>query len=257
MARSPVFIVGSPRSGTSVLVDALFAAGYGGFREGNLLSVIVPLTSVIDVHYATYASEDREVMVSNLDRHALKAGLFRSLAQMAGELNPTGPWLDKTGNPEMIEAIPLIRTVWPDATFVFAKRRGIENIISRLAKFPSRSFDYHCRDWARNMSAWRAVRPGLPERGYLEVDQRDMIAAPEAVAAHLVACLDLDRGQGDSIAETLRLNRPQQSRPGSAESVSSLAASGWSEPDISAFLTHCSVEMDAFGYSRDEEYRRA
>ena len=32
---SPLFIVGSPRSGTSILVMALRAAGYRGFNEGN------------------------------------------------------------------------------------------------------------------------------------------------------------------------------------------------------------------------------
>ncbi len=37
---APLFIVGSPRSGTSVLVDAAFAAGFKGFREGNLLGLL-------------------------------------------------------------------------------------------------------------------------------------------------------------------------------------------------------------------------
>ena len=37
MPKFPVFVVGSPRSGTSILVDALFSAGYKGFREGSFL----------------------------------------------------------------------------------------------------------------------------------------------------------------------------------------------------------------------------
>lgn len=34
MSHYPVFVVGSPRSGTSILVDGLLSVGYKGFREG-------------------------------------------------------------------------------------------------------------------------------------------------------------------------------------------------------------------------------
>ena len=51
-AAFPVFIIGSPRSGTSILSAALHAAGYSGYDEGHLLSLIRVLSEVVDFFFA-------------------------------------------------------------------------------------------------------------------------------------------------------------------------------------------------------------
>src|SRR5579863_4773012 len=129
--RHPVFIVGSPRSGTSALVDVMRSIGYKGFREGNFLSLLHTIDEIVDRHYVWFPGNDKRVLVSNVDKNGLKTKLFESLRNVVNTLNPEEPWFDKTGNPQMILAIPILRDLWPGAVFVFAKRRGIENVISR------------------------------------------------------------------------------------------------------------------------------
>lgn len=51
----------------------------------------------------------------------------------------------------MTLASPIVKELWPSSVFVFAKRRGIENVISRTRKFLGESLENHCADWARNM----------------------------------------------------------------------------------------------------------
>ena len=145
MPKFPVFVVGSPRSGTSILVDALFSAGYKGFREGSFLSLITGIDAAVDKQFRTFDDGNSAVLISNVDKEALKERLHEVL-KMEAALHQQLPWFDKTGNPEIVPAIPVLRRLWPESVFVFAKRRAIENVMSRVRKFPKHSFEYHCTD---------------------------------------------------------------------------------------------------------------
>jgi hypothetical protein len=256
MARAPLFIVGSPRSGTSILARAAFAAGYSGFHEGNFLSLLRVLERDVDRHFATFGTKDPRVLMSRIDPGPLKLALFTTLRTVVDAQQSSALWFDKSGNPEMIEAIPTIRELWPRAVFICAKRRGIENVRSRLGKFPNHAFDYHCADWARNLAAWRAVRERAPDLPGLEIDQRDIVERPEQVSRAIAEHLELDASAADAIAHAFLHERPQETRTGSAEEVVSLARTGWSDMQIERFITLCGTEMDAYGYTTDEQYRR-
>lgn len=255
MPRSPVFIIGSPRSGTSILVDLMLAAGYRGYREGMFLSLMTGVQHLVDRHFATFAAPgSNQVLVSVLDQRTFKHRLFDVFRAVTDEQNPVAPWFDKTGNPEMIEAIPILRELWPEAVFIFARRRGIENISSRMKKFPEHSFEYHCRDWAKNMATWRRIRGELPAELRREVDQQDMIQRPEVVVDDLMAFLGLEPARRDDMVNTLRLNRPQQTEQGSAARIRSLISTGWSPQQAETFLKVCEEEMNAYGYSLTDTY---
>jgi len=253
--HAPLFIVGSPRSGTSALADVALAAGYSGFREGMFLSLITQVSAAVNMQFATYATPPSpEVLIGRLDRTAVNRALAETIAGFARSANKVEPWFDKTGNPEMIEAIPMLREIWPDAVFLFAKRRAIENVVSRLRKFPGLGFAYHCRDWARNMAAWRQVAPTLPPAVRREVDQQDMIQQPDIIAAELQVFLGLGVDRRVPMRRAMSDSRPQETSAGTAERRLDLAATGWSPADISTFKTICGPEMQAFGYSMDESY---
>ena len=250
--HSPVFVIGSPRSGTSALVDALFSVGYHGFREGNLLPLLPVLAKTIDRHWSFFGKGGAEVLVSNVDPEKIKAKIAFIFKDVVDALNPTAPWMDKSGNPEMIEAIPFLLTLWPDSRFIFAKRRALENIVSRMQKFPG-NFEYHCRDWAKNMETWRHRRQSLPADCWVEIDQQDMIRKPEACAAHLAGLLNLSVGQRDTLSAIFARSRPQQTAVGTAQRVLSLDAT-WNEHQRQLFKLLCGPEMKAYGYSLDETY---
>lgn len=252
--RYPVFIVGSPRSGTSILVDSLLAAGYNGFREGNFLSVWNAIERVTDRHFEVFANGNPKVLVSMVDREALKAKLFLTLCHELERLNHEAPWFDKTGNPEMILSIPMLRRVWPESVFIFAKRRAIENIMSRVKKFPGLTFKYHCADWARTMAVWRASRERLAPETYVEIDQQSILQEPDAAAEAIARLLGLEQPSRAALARTFRTNRPQETERGSAQRLYGLEQTGWTKEQIEIFLGQCQEEMDAFHYTNDNTY---
>ncbi len=252
-AAFPVFIFGSPRSGTSVLAAALRAAGYVGFNEGHLLSLMPFLSRVIDAHFAEYALHDDDQLLSHVDKEKTKHGMASVLKTIQEAVQPEGPWFDKTPGPHMYSAAPYIEELWPGAKFIFAKRRGIENIVSRMKKFPAAPFAFHCQDWVSVMNGWRVLREtGLD---YLEIDQFDIAHQPMKVAERLGAFLNLPKRSVDAVALTMTQTRPQATSADSPERVYSLESTGWTEEQIATFKSTCSAEMDAFDYSYDESYR--
>jgi hypothetical protein len=253
--RYPVFLVGSPRSGTSILVDSLLSAGYNGYREGMFLSLAHHIDRLIDHHFSAFLGDKN--LISAIDKNRLKDSIFAILKQTEDARNPVAPWFDKTGNPDMIYSIPILLKLWPDSVFIFAKRRAIENVLSRLKKFPQNNFEYHCSDWANNMRAWREIRTDLPSSKYLEVDQQSLIEDPAQASERIGCLLRLSADQKKAMVETFRSNRPQQTEKGSAERLHTLETAGFNEQQTAAFLKHCRAEMEEFGYSLDETYRRS
>lgn len=254
---TPVFIVGSPRSGTSMLAQLLLSAGYSGFREGNLFGLLHTLHAAIDQYFVWFGTDNAEVLMSRVDRDAIKREVAAIFRRTLEHEHPIPPWFDKSGNPDVIELIPELLDLWPDARFIFAKRRAIENVTSRMAKFPEHHFEYHVQDWARNMRAWRQLRATLPDLACTEVDQQDMLRAPAAVAARIAALIHLDSVREAEMVRLLQTERPQETGFGSSERVLSLDDTGWSSPDIALFMQHCHHELDAYGYSLDEHYWQA
>lgn len=253
--HSPVFIVGSPRSGTSILVNALLAAGYHGFREGNFLGLMRVFETIADRHRLTFGTGSSSVLAAQIDWDLFKDDLFCVFKRHMDALNPVPPWMDKSGNPETIELIPHIMKLWPTAVFIFAKRRGIENIISRLKKFPGHNFEYHCRDWAKNMSAWRLIKEQIGRRA-MEIDQQEIVSSPGETADKLAGFLNAEPEVRARMTKTFTDDRPQQSNDGSAARRASLETVSWSTADKDMFLELCGPEMELARYSLGLDYWR-
>ena len=146
----------------------------------------------MDRHYVLFAEPPKPgVMLGNIDKGELKRRLFEPFRAVVEDMGQDEPWFDKTPDPGMILAGPIIQQLWPGSGFVFAKRRGIENVISRVKKFPGESFENHCAGWAGTMRVWRKVRELLPPGCFIEIEQRDMIEKPEVTAQSLCAFLQV------------------------------------------------------------------
>jgi hypothetical protein len=155
----------------------------------------------------------------------------------------------------MVEAMPILHRIWPSARFIFAKRRGLENIVSRVVKFPRHDFTYHCVNWAGTMAAWRQVRAEHPELPGVEVDQRDISEAPAETARMIGEFLELDPPAQERMSATMTRDRPQETRPGSAARVLTLEETGWTEEQMKIFERECGAQMRAYGYTTDARYR--
>ena len=253
----PVFILGAARSGTTAIANGL-AKGtrYRGFSEGHVLDLAIRFAHGVNEHFEL---KDRWIQpgtasgyhLGQLGYDRLRNEVISMLRRLAGGFN-TPFWFDKTPTYQMIASVPILADMWPNARFIFMKRRGLENIASRIRKFAGVNFDGKCRDWNIIMSSWRSVRGILPGR-HIELDQREMAENPEEAAKSVGRLLGLDPSEVESLAGVLRTEQPE-STGAAASIVSDVSELGWSQSQIDVFRETCGVEMEAYGYTYDARY---
>ena len=248
---SPIFIVGSPRSGTTVLACALASVGYHGFGEGNFIGLSQVVDQQVDLYLVRRNINNTDHLLGNVNIPDLKNRLFFVFKEILEQLNPQEPWFDKTGNPETILILPRIMDAWPCSKVIFAKRHGVENVVSRLIKFPKYDFAYHCRDWANNMRAWRMMRGQLDPSRIVELEQKDFVEAPDIVAEKLAAFLEFSDEKKRIVENIFRTERPQESFPGGAAKKLRIRNAGWTPEQVKIFDKLCGEEMNFFGYQQE------
>lgn len=153
--RDPVFVIGCPRSGTSVLLDAL--------RAGGELSLVQSEGHILwdEFHHPRDRGWDSDALRATdvTDRE-------RGYVHLAVRLFARGGrFVDKT--PANCLRVDYLAELFPGATFVFLRRRGADNVSSL-------------------MEAWRArprfVRYELPEPlnglGELSGDRWSLVLVP-------------------------------------------------------------------------------
>jgi hypothetical protein len=152
----------------------------------------------------------------------------------------------------MIWAAPSLLRIWPNAKFIFLKRRALENMLSRIRKFRGVSFEYQCLEWAACMEAWRAVRGSLGGRA-LELDQHYLAHHPEQSARAIGALLALAENEVEELARVLSRTQPERTSA-SVRDVSDASSMNWDSSQWAVFDRICGPAMDAYGYSRDQSY---
>jgi hypothetical protein len=253
----PVFVIGAARSGTSALFAALIeTTRYRGFVEGHVLDVAARMIADLNAHLAEkrQALPASDMAAYHLGQNAdalLRAGM-RELLRCAAAGYSTPFWVDKTPSREMTQSVPMLAETWPNARFIFMKRRALENVMSRRRKFPDHPFVVFCRDWAEIMSEWRSVRTSIPER-FIELEQRTLLGDPAGVAARVGGFLALDGAEIAALTTRLGSLRTEVTDP-SARTITDISNTGWSEEMVEIFRAVCGAEMAAYGYTWDERY---
>jgi hypothetical protein len=253
----PVFVTGSVRSGTSAVAWALMrATRYKGFAEGHVIDVAAALIAAVQSHL----DEKHRFLpaASVVDFHLVHypvirvgAEVQRLLRRLAGGFT-TPFWIDKTPSHEMIVSIPIVAETWPNGRFIFMKRRGLENIMSRLRKFSTAQFEGSCRRWAEIMAEWRKVRSTIPGK-FLELDQRTLLHDPDGSALQVGTLLGLPATEIDALATQLRVLRPEVT-DSPERVISHIDETAWSSEMIETFRRMCGPEMEAYGYTYDARY---
>ena len=252
----PVFVLGAARSGTSAVTLALLRSGhYHGSGEGHLLPLAHALLGTIDRHYERYAREQPETAETALRRvpaAALQRFVRRGFVQLVRDLFPTGRWVDKTPNVEMVRAAPLMLELWPNSRFIFMKRRVIENLLSRRRKFPSNSTDMHYSDWVAVMTTWLRVRSKLASSA-LEVDHRELVLDPERTAGSIAQFLELPEAAAEQLRLYVSKNRPEQTDQqfGATYTLDDLRLT---PEEARGMRLACDPVMAAYGYEYGSSY---
>jgi hypothetical protein len=227
-------------------------AGIKGFNEGNVAHLLPALIEAVERHFARFRPPGdpgrRPTMVANLPASVVVNGIKNVFGAAFMRTFGEGRWLDKTpGGKSMVRACPVLREIFPRARFIFCKRRGVENILSRQRKFPDVAFVNHCRNWAETMMEWHAVRESLGA-SYVEVDQRDMALDPAGVALRLGGFLELSETELEAVRAALSAVRLEQTRPAQDSSYIDIEDTGWTAEEQGIFVEMCGDAMRAYDY---------
>jgi hypothetical protein len=250
----PVFIVGSVRSGTSIMINALRdGAGIRGFSEGNVASLFQRMLDAIEDQQRLLEEYRLEPpgRESREELERLATCLPNYVTALYAQIMGTGRWLDKSpesylGAP-MIRYAPQLQEALPEARFVFCIRRGIENVMSRQRKFPEIPFRSCCISWADAARNWIAVRDRLDGR-YLEVHQHRIAVHPDEVARALAVFLGFSDDQRQAVEDIFTHRRFEQSQFAQDHRFIGLDETPWDEEQRQLFREHCAEMMGAFGY---------
>ncbi len=251
-SQFPLFILGPARSGTSAITLGLLESGsYIGTGEGHLMPLAHALLSVSDQHYRR-AGNEPSTLLARVSSDAFQKLTRRAFVKLAADLFPTPHWLDKTPTVEMVRASLLMRELWPNARFIFMKRRVIENVLSRRRKFPQGTTESHYSDWAAVMSAWLAVRGALGSAA-LEIDHRQLVLDSREVASSIVAFLELPEAAAAKFSRYICESRPEQTDENFGATYS-LEHLGLDEHEARRMSAVCDPVMSAFGYGYGDSY---
>jgi hypothetical protein len=260
VTQFPVFVLGAPRSGTTAVALALMdAAPYAGFGEGQVIDLLVPLQHALMRFYDARAEEivrpGRGTMLGRIPEEYFAHGIFALFSEAIRQIFPSRYWCDKTPTADMIWAAPSLARIWPNAKFVFMKRRGLENVLSRTRKFRGFPFEDQCLGWTACMEAWREVRNGVAGCA-LELDQHFLAHYPGRAAEAIARLLSLEPKETRDLARKLKHRQPERT----GENVLDTTAASkipWDAAQWAAFNRICGPTMAAYGYSQDEGYYAA
>jgi tetratricopeptide (TPR) repeat protein len=179
----PVFIVGMPRSGTTLIEQilsshpAVAAGGELNFWGDRLRDWNSPRVGAVEARALAKAAEDYRAGLREIDPLALRV-------------------TDKA--PRNFELLWLLRLALPDARVIHCRRRPVDTCLSIFfANFSARQ-DYACdrgdlvffyRQYERLMDHWRRA---LPADRFTEVEYETLVADREAETRRLVAFCGLD-----------------------------------------------------------------
>ena len=255
-SQHPVFILGSVRSGTTAIMGALSAGTrYMGPGEGHLLDLLMHMSGLVEAVYAERRpiwEMGFDTLITAVPQSFVLDAVRHGFIELARAQFPNRYWFDKTPTPTMIRTAPLLKAVWPEARFIFMKRRGIENMLSRLRRCPEIPFDDHCRGWAESMASWVAVRDALGASA-VEIEHLDMARQPAAVAKAIGRLLALTDQEETGVRHALAVSRPERSTESFA-AVHDLATLPWTGAQIAAFREICGPAMRRFGYGETRAY---
>jgi hypothetical protein len=253
----PIFVLGSPRSGTSIITIAIQSgANIPGYREGHFLPLAKQLLDSIETYYAKNSNSaiNGKRTLHHIDKSQLQEQIHAVFREQYNSLMDQEVWFDKTPGINMIKTVPYLSLIWPKAKFIFAKRRGIECIMSRLRKFPGRiPFEAHCKLWQECMETWLTIRDQLNGH-YLEIEQRDISLNSEATANQIGIFLQLEQQKIDRIADIFATKRVQHTGGEEELTMMALNETGWSDEQIAIFRKYCTKISEKFGYTESSSY---
>lgn len=233
-----IFILGSPRSGTSEMASTLATIlSLPWLGEGHAAPMFHSAAKALSGD-----TSDLGGIVAFLRRQEFSRTIIEITRKAYFTVHASASFLDKTPGIPMIRAAPFLAEAFPKASFIFMRRNGISNVLSRMAKFGG-NFESHCSDWAGAITAWQDAKQRLPH--FLEIQQEAMLANPEDVGRTVTDYLGVPE-VGEMVGGNLRNGSYEKTGAGIGRST--LAQTGWTEAQSRTFQRLCGNAMALSGY---------
>lgn len=186
----------------------------------------------------------------HLDPDALIRELFDGYERYLAEEFACSHILDKTPTVAPIRAAPDLAAYHREAKFLYCSRRHVDNVHSKLMKFPDVTLEEHVAEWAACHAAWLGARAKLDAQGqeYLELDFFDLATDCAAVAARIGAYLGLDGDETAGIAHYLSSQRPQAEQGRDLTRYLRLSEIAWSDEQKARFREIAAPVGATLGY---------
>jgi len=256
-----LLIVGSPRSGTSALGKAcrkaLKAEAHGESHVIEGVSKALKDTEIFFEDSITAGINGN--LVNSVPKTVLLAEHLNMLRNIYKLYYGDIIHLDKTPGIPMLHSLPFAFMAWPNAKVIFCKRRAMENIQSRLIKFPKVNFFQHAKQWKQSFITWRQSRQKITQLlkrndWFVEVDQYDMAVSAEKVCIELGKFLRLTKSEEKRLLLQLSsTDRPEQTSTLTLK-AKSLQDFNWSESQLDELRKCCDKEMIMQNYSYSDTY---
>lgn len=188
LSSRPIFIVGSPRSGTSIMAEALDAHP-SIFSPHWETGLFVRCDDMLNGHLNWALTENKAAMP--LERADFIAwiresaeSLFARFAVVTGKPR----WAEKT--PAHVFHMPLMQEVFPEAQFIHMVRNG-RDVVRSLQQMPwaPRKTRWSIERWVRSVNVGRENGRKLPANQYTEVRYEEFLAEPRNCLMRLCSFL--------------------------------------------------------------------
>ncbi|MBV8698398.1 MAG: tetratricopeptide repeat protein, partial [Bradyrhizobium sp.] len=187
---APLFVVGMPRSGTS-LVEQILASHPRVFGAGELNEFAVATEAIARRNASTFPEMLRKI--SNDDLHELGKTYVESVSKLIGSHDRI---VDKM--PSNFLFVGLIRLALPRARIIHVKRDPVDTCLSCFSLLFSegQAFAYDLAELGRYYRAYDTLmghwREALPSEAMLEVRYEDLVKDLDGPARRLIAFCGLE-----------------------------------------------------------------
>src|SRR4051794_12588174 len=178
----PIFIVGCPRSGTTLL--RLMLDSHRNISCGPETHFLTDLAKLTDESW-------RRLGLFGFPKeywHGKVADFFESFQVDYARRRGKTRWADKT--PIYTPILGFVTELFPTSQIIHVIRDGRDVVASHREKWGWRSGTRSTRKWPRYVRIARDVGAMLPPERYLEVRYERLVADPEAVMREVLGFLD-------------------------------------------------------------------
>jgi len=254
---APLFIVGSPRSGTTVVMRAIESLDgfYAPHVEGHLMSWLLERVNKVIGDPARYKQFFLPTSICHGDNlEKLLAWLARAIdgfeREVAGD-RAQGRWIDKTPDIGQVRVLPVLQRIFPRSQVIFTYRHPRDVVLStRNVWHPDASDKELLQRWASLHQEYRGkIRPKLDMRRVLEIRQEDIVSDPEGTGKQVGAFLGLDKNDQATLGAFFKDRRVNRLPTRKQEGFTYQATPKF----LRLVKKVCGDEMRYWGYGVDEK----